>query len=413
MRARSHRYPSPEKDDIYTDTTYYHKEDKYLDVAFQRLKIFNPKMYPELSSVKKLFIDHNNLKTLPEPKSMPNLEELTCSVNNLVSIPFYPNLTFLNIAHNNITDCSAYNGTMIEHFDCSYNPSIKLNFTLPSCKQLYINDCGLESIDLDLYPNINYLDCSNNKLTKISGGTKLIELHIQYNLIKELPEFPSIVRINADHNLIKELRIYPDLVNISVAYNQLIKIPAQPSLRKLIANNNMITDIGKMSKLELIDLAYNKLTVFTLPEKLEYVSLQFNPLTKLELTDCNVENLKELQINFETYKYIYANYYHKIDAVNVQTNKEKLEMMLKKLNKIFDDRMIEYIFKNFSRTKFKNRAIALFRVTLKLYWKYFSKSGAENLHDLIRTKEFKYLLTNITKLYYKTIVVTLYFHDYC
>ncbi len=62
MNVRSHRYP--DHDDKYIDTTRYDEEENYLDIGFQRLKIFEIRHYPNLNIIEKLFIDHNNLSVL-------------------------------------------------------------------------------------------------------------------------------------------------------------------------------------------------------------------------------------------------------------------------------------------------------------------------------------------------------------
>ena len=410
MRARSHKYPN--SDDDYVDTTYYHKNEAYLDVGYQLLKIFNIKQYPELSVIKKLFIDHNSLTELPNPKYLPNLTELTCSANHLLGIPFYPKLIFLNIAHNNIKDCSQYHNSQIKYFDCSYNRNFNLMFKLPYCEQLYINNNDVESINLALVPNLKILDAENNNLIKIVGGLGLVEINIKNNCITELPYWPKLVRLNADHNNISKLETYSELRGIFICYNKLVSINDQPKLRKLIATNNYIKKYGTMPNLMLVDLSHNSLSDFKVPDKIEYLSLQFNPIAKLDLGPNALKNIKELQLGFITYKYIYDKYYKDFDYVSVQPNPIKLEEQLKRLSKVFDDNMIDYIYQKFYKTKFSDRADALLKVSLKLYWRYFSKNGAKTMEELVQTREFKYLLHSITTLYYKTIVMTMYFNGY-
>lgn len=409
MRARSHRYPDCNN---YIDTTYYDEENKYLDLGFQRLKILHIDRYPEFSYLKELFIDHNNLKELPDSKYLPNLQKLKCSFNNLKSIPFYPNLTLLNIANNEILDCSQYHGSKLKYFDCSYNPGFKLDFELPYCEQLYINDNNLKSINLNLLPKLRILDCENNQLQNIHGGNNIVEININNNYIKKLPYWPNLLRLMADFNLIEQLDTYPHLITVNISHNKLFKIESQPVLKKIIANNNNIKYLGNMPELELIDLSHNYISHFDVPQKAKYISLQFNPLCDIKLGPDVLKNIKELQVNFETYKHIYKTYYHNFDSVNVQTNEEKLEQLLKKLSSIFDESISRYVFRKFNKIKFKDREDTLFKITLKLYWYYFSLDGFKNMTDLINSKEFKYLLKNITKFYYKTIVITLYFNGY-
>jgi Leucine-rich repeat (LRR) protein len=111
MHARSYKYPDSE--DNYVDTTYYDETFKYLDLGYQRLKQLDIKLYPEFSYLKKLFVYHNNLKLLPDPKHLPMIEELTCDSNYLTTIPFYPKLTFLNISNNKILSCAQYHNSNV------------------------------------------------------------------------------------------------------------------------------------------------------------------------------------------------------------------------------------------------------------------------------------------------------------
>lgn len=412
MRARSHRYPDSD-DENYIDTTHYDDTEQYLDVGYQRLKIFNTNTYPQLKTIKKLYIDHNCLKNLPDPKYLPCLIELTCASNKLNSVPFYPNLIFLNIAENNITDLSHYHNSNLEYLDCSFNKNFKINFKLPKCKQLYITDCRLQTLDLALLPILKILDCGNNDLTNISESKNLVELNIQYNKLTEIPKFDKIKRVTANHNKITKLNTYPELTSININHNELIKIDNQPNLRKLIANNNHIKDLGEMSKLELIDLSHNKISNYSIPLNAEFVSLQFNPINDIQIENQVFRTIKELQINFATYKNIYQKYYDNFDAVNVKINNEKLNEILHKLDTVFNKSTHLYIIKQFNKTKFQDRADALLKITLRLYLEHFSKkNNVSTMEELYQTSEFKYLLENITKLYYKTITITLYFNGY-
>lgn len=410
MRARSHKYPDTLDDDNYIDTTYYDEKEGSFDLGYQRLKYLDPKLYPQFSFLKKLFIDHNNLTILPDPEFLPNLEQLTCSYNRLTDIPLYPKLTFLNISNNNILDCSQYHNSHIQYFDCSFNSDFIINFSLPECKHLYINDTGLKTINLDLMPNLRYLDCGNNNLSKINGGNNLFELNIQSNHLTEIPVFPNLKHLTADYNEIRILPTYPKLKVLNITNNPLVEIKDQPLLEQLTAHNNQLQILGKMPELEVIDLQRNHLTQFTVPPKTKYLYLQFNPTTELVLDQNVLKNIKELQVNFETYKYIYKHYYHSFDRIHIQINEGKLRELLLKLNKVFTEEMSKYIYREFTNIKFDSRDEKLFKITLKLYWDYFSHNKVNTVEELVKTKEFECLSNNIRKFYYKTLVVTLYFN---
>lgn len=410
MRLRSHKYPN-ENDDNYVDTTYYDSEKESLDVGYQLLKIFNILNYPKLKNIQRLFIDHNKLKNLPDPEYLPNLTELNCSANQLQEIPFYPNLVFLNISHNQIKNCIKYQNARLTYFDCSYNLDFNLDFFLPYCEHLYITNNEIKYINLDMVPNLKFLDAENNNLATITGGQKLVEINIKNNKIGVLPVWQFLTRLNADNNNIQILESYPELRGVNISYNKLTTIRAQPRLRKLIATNNLITDIGDMPNLTLADLNDNYLTKFKVTDNIEYLSIQFNPIKKLDIGERALKNIKELQMGFTTYKYFYNKYYNNFDHISIQPNSIKLENSLKRLNKVFDEDIIDYICRKFHKTKFPDRADAILKISLRLYWKYFASKEC-SIQEIFDSKEFKYLSTNITKLYYKTIVITMYFNGY-
>jgi hypothetical protein len=412
MRVRSHKFPDSDDDNQYIDTTYYDEKNETLDLGFQRLRHLHMKFYPEFAYLRKLYVDHNNLRYLPDAKYLPNLEQLTCSSNLLSDIPYYPYITFLNISNNNITNCRQYHKSNIEYFDCSHNKGFKCDFSLPNCKHLYINDTDLTYVNLELFSKLQFLDCSSNQIDQINGNHSLLELSIQNNNITEIPDFPNLKRLMADNNKIKILNTYLKLVCVNISFNNLVEIKKQPILKKLIANNNKIYKLDHMPKLELIDLSYNNITYFDVPDCAEYISLHFNPITSISLGSNALTSLKELQVNFETYKYIYEKYYQNFDAVNIQINDFKLSYYLKKINRLFDNQISAYIFKQFNRIIFRDRESTLFRISLKLYYDYFSLKGVKNMEEITNSEEFKHLFNSIEKIYYKTIVITLYFNGY-
>ena len=234
MRARSHRFP--DEDHGYVDTTHYDEDDNYLDIGFQRLKKIS--YNSSFEYITKLFVDHNSLSTLPSPKEIPLLEELTCSYNKLKIIPYYPGLVFQNNSQNNISSLSIYKNCKIKYLDCSHNSNLNIDFNLPYCEQLYISDNDLNHIDLRKTPRLELLDCGNNNIETIDGVPKLIELNIQHNKIKSLQQWQSLKHLTANNNNLKTLQTYPSLLTLNINHNQLIHIASQPKLTELIAHHN-------------------------------------------------------------------------------------------------------------------------------------------------------------------------------
>lgn len=409
VRPRSDRYPDSD-DDNYTDTTYFDKNEKYLDIGYQRLKIINIKLYPELSTTKSLFINNNNLTVLPDPKYMPHLTTLDCANNKLKRIPFYPNLTMLVINNNKIEDIKQYEQSQIKYLDCSFNNNINLDIYLPNCRKLYITDCNIELIDLKLFPILKILDCENNKIKKLSPCNTLVELGIQNNLLTAISKYPNLVRLFADNNKICSIDYtFEKLLSMAVSDNYITYIKSQPVLEKLSAKYNCISILSPMPKADTIDVTCNQITKYTINNFIEHAYLYFNPITDLEI---NFDTIKELKIGFFCYKHICNRYSKKFELCDINTSIEKLEQMLTKMENIFNQKMRDLIKRKISKIKFIEKDIHLLNLTALLYCKLFNLTELESITQLSKTKEFIRLFGIVEDMYYNTMIITLYFNGY-
>ncbi len=410
-RARSYQYPNPDNESKnYIDSTYYDKKECYFDLGYQNLKNLQINRYPEFSYLRTLFVDHNNLTMLPDPNYLPHITSLNCSVNKLTAIPFYPKITSLNICHNLIKSIKQYKNSNLNYLDCSYNEEFVLDVYLPNCIHLYITDCGLEYIDLNLIPKLEYLDCGSNNLSSIIGGQKLKEINFINNKIQSLPNFPNLINMMADDNCITILQTFPNLESLNICYNQLVTIHDQPKCTKLFASHNQIKKIGQIPLVKIVDLNNNHLNEFIVPEKIEFLSIQFNPLVKFDIQQQVLSTIKEIQIDIDTYTNICQTILKNVQNACVQTSEPKLDSLINQLDSIFDKSMSRYIYKSFCMVNFTSREEMLKKISLKIYLKYFSKKLT--IDKIIKTDEFKKLYHNITQFYYKTIIITLYFNGY-
>ena len=411
-RVRSYRYPDPDNDG-YIESTYYDKNNRYFDLGYQKLKQLHLNLYPEFAYLKILFVDHNNLVLLPEPKYLPNLEELNCSVNQLKAIPFYPKLTFLNISHNMIDCCNQYDNSKLTYLDCSYNNGFVLDFYMPVCIHLYITNCNLEFIDLDFVPILQFLDCESNNLKYIIGESDLIEINLARNKIESLYIWPKLTFLTADDNYITVLPTFPNLSTVNICYNKLTSIDDQPNLKKFYASYNQIKCIGSMPLLEIVDLSHNAIKQFVIPNNIKYLSIQFNPLTDLSIGSVALTSIKELQVNFNTYRSISKQCLKNIDRINIQINEKELKRLVENyLDDIFVAPLAEYIYKLFCTIEFKDHKLTLYKLASQIYLKYFAKDNVKSLDEIVLTEEFQRILYNITKFYYRAIVITFYFNGF-
>jgi len=402
MRTISHRYSN--EDDKYVDSTYYDVQNNSLDVGFQRLKIFDNKIYPNLLKIKSLFVHHNNLNKLPDPILLPHLTQLNCANNNLKSIPFYPKLLFLNISHNKVIELNDYHNSDLDYLDCSFNQNINLNIHLKSCKHLYINDVKLSNLKLSRFQTLHFLDCSNNNLSELDSSDSLIELNVENNHLTRLPSFSELSVLMIDNNFLTHLITYPKLTILNASHNKLIKIGNQPQLTKIIASYNVISSIGHMPNLEIIELDNNRLQQLDIPNVAKHICIQFNPIVNLNMNRSAFQNIEELQVDYKLYENIYAKCYDNIKMIDIFVCENKIDEKNKKLETIFDAKTLKYIKKMFLKTKFQDRSDMFVDITIRIRNEYFDDNDESVREKCAMT------LKNISKLYHKTIIVSLIFN---
>src|ERR1700733_7512892 len=411
MKIRSYLYPDECKKFgmSYIDNTHHDQETESLDMGFQRVKLLKLPKNVEMSTLRILLIDHNNLEILPSPLLLPNLIELTCSFNKISEIPFYPKLKFLNIANNIVTKLTQYHNSTIEYLDVSRNP-ISLSITLPKCSKLYMSNCNLLEFDINLFPNTTILDISNNNIKTLFQHSLLEELDCQMNKLEELPLFPSLVRLFANNNMLKTIKIYPKLIQLEISNNRLSEIPLIPNLERVIANNNMINKFDYIGdKMIFLDLGNNQLKIFPkLNHKLEFVYLQSNPLKNLDIELSSLKFLQEIHMAFETYVDFYGKYEKYIEYVEIQTDLDKLDILIENYHPLIK----ELIRKKIINIKFYDRESSLLKISMKLFY-FYNKNVMKkmtNIKGIIETKNFNQISEKISQIYYNSIIILISFN---
>jgi len=403
MKQKSHKYTNEE--DGYVNTTQYDQNINKLDIGFQRLKIFSTKLYRNLTSLKILIADNNHFTTLPSPSVLPNLQELHCSHNNLKSIPFYPNLTSLNISRNKIINLNDYHNSILKYLDCSFNRGIEFRIHLPQCRQLFVNDTDLQEFKIHRFPTLEFLDCSNNSLKQIETTATLLELSAQHNKFTSLPTFPNLRVLMVDNNFLTNITTYPYLTILSAAKNNLTKISSQPSLIKISASHNLITKLGLMPNLEIVELDNNYINDINHMIKPRHICLQFNPVNNFELRESAFQNLEELHVDYKLYEKVYAQCSQYVKIINFSACEAKIDEKNKKLAEIFDARMLQYIKKKFIHTDFKDRVATFTTIVMRIKKEYFATDS-----EKVAAEKSVVMLKNISKLYHKTLIVALIFN---
>lgn len=162
-----------------------------------------------------------------------------------------------------------------------------------------INMCNLnltELPNLSRFKKLHSLDCSNNRLTKLTNlPANLKNLFCTRNLITELTDLPKkLARLYCDNNKIIRLSNLPNtLTVISCAHNEILELSDLPkSLTSLLCNYNKLNTLYNLpDTLVILDYSNNKLVklnnLFVL-NKLKCLNCSGNEITKLDSLPINL-----------------------------------------------------------------------------------------------------------------------------
>lgn len=202
------------------------KNKPKIELRIEDSKMENYK-YLDLS---KLEINSNSLDELFKlkiiQKILKRIEFLDLSNNFITSIPDlskYTNILYLNVSFNNI-DTDIVDNNLLElscqnnkiksicsnkltHLNASNNLITQIK--IPQIKFLIISNNKLNWIDS--YVDLKYLDCVDNKISKIDNMLELEELYIANNNLISIKNMNNLKILNCVNNPIKKINYFPQL----------------------------------------------------------------------------------------------------------------------------------------------------------------------------------------------------------
>lgn len=220
-----------ETDDIKNMYNDFNKKPKIeLRIKDSELENYN---YLDLSNLSLTDNLLNKLFKLEKIKNiLSKIEFLDLSNNNLTKLPKlivdnkYNNILYLNIARNNITT-DIINHNLLE-LSCEFNKIKKIEsksliklsssnnelyiINTPKIEILVINNNFIDS--LSSFENLEYLECINNKISKISNMNKLKELFISNNNLVEIDKLQNLNILNCTDNPIKKIKFFENISTI-------------------------------------------------------------------------------------------------------------------------------------------------------------------------------------------------------
>jgi Leucine-rich repeat (LRR) protein len=193
-----------------------------------------------------------------------SLKHLFIGDNDLTEIPDldkFVNLEVIDVSHNKLTKINKLPSALIE-LNCASNLITELDMTY--LKNLERIDCsGNNIIEINEFTKLKVLNCNNNKLNKITGMQQLEVLKCSTNELTKINSFPNLKYLDCRENKVQQVKTYP-------------------LLRELICSNNTIREIGIYPELIFLEFFNTKL------EKLHFMS-------KLKEIMCDIEQYKNLK----------------------------------------------------------------------------------------------------------------------
>lgn len=281
----------------------------------------------DMSNLIELYLNHNNLTSLPDTiGNISNLRNLCLDHNQLINLPEgignLSNLVNLNISANKLTSLpnsignlssltklSANKGRHNDGFDETFKP---FGISLTSFRRIISKDLnGLISLPESIgnLSNLTHLDVADNQLVSlpnsISNLSNLICLNLSNNQITSLPDnianLPKLQTLNLSFNELTYLPAsignFRELLDLNLDNNNLVDLPGSigsfPKLTSLnLCHNNLDglpNEIGNLSSLTHLYLDANGLT--SLPEEMKNLC----SLTYLDLGNQLIISVEDIE----------------------------------------------------------------------------------------------------------------------
>ena len=222
---------------------------------------------------------------ISEQKAVTQLDISNCGIADLTGISYFPNLVQLNCAGNSISDLSGIS-EKLEVLDCSNTALRELNLTdFYRLTELHCRGLHLQSLNVNVLPELQLLDCGENELTSLYLSNLQLE------------------KLICDNNQLTTLDLSrcTALKEVDCRKNQLTGFTwGTVSLRVLNCAENQLNslNINNQQALEELDCSGNQLgwLMLTNLHQLDMLYAGSNPLLALNLSEqapmtvCDLQN---------------------------------------------------------------------------------------------------------------------------
>ncbi len=226
-------------------------------------------------------------------------------MSDIKGIKYFYNVTFLDVAYNNLSTldvsknqaleilcCSNNKLTVVDisknqnlyRLDCGHNPlEIVAISNNPGLKELECMDSGLSALDISKNPLLESLTCSNNLLTSLDTGNN-----------------PELTFLNCDFNNIENLSLSNNtkLTHLECGWNSLLSLDlsALSELEYLYCSGNKeLDDIDVSNNLKLTTLSCEATNISSLDIRKNIALVSLNCKNNSDLKELDISNNSNLK----------------------------------------------------------------------------------------------------------------------
>lgn len=227
-----------------------------------------------------LNLNNLNLTNISGIRYFDNLQTLTCSINQLTSLPVLPgNLTWLDCSNNQLNSLPALPNLLID-LKCYGNNLTSLPPLPNSLSHLACYANNLTQLPM-LPSSLTDLNCTSNQISNLPNlPNTLVSLWCGNNQLSNLPVLPnSLLYLHCSSNFLTTLPTLPNVIIMECQGNQLTTLPALPnSLTSLNCMVNALNSLPTLpNALTDLDCSFNMITCLpTLPQSLNNANTWFD-----------------------------------------------------------------------------------------------------------------------------------------
>jgi hypothetical protein len=256
-------------------------------------------------------------------KNIKSIDSLNVSNKNILDITGledFKAITYLNVAHNTLTDLSLFENQYLITLICNHNQLTSLEFfNNMNIVKVYCNDNQLTRLEYLYYSyDLNYLDCSNNELTDlfIGNNPNLESLYTANNLLPYLDIVGNtkLTKLNASQNKLTTLDVRNGN-NINFTEFTSINNPnltciyadnvawSTTNWTNIDANSNFVEDEAACTSLAINNFDFKGFKILSNPVT-DYINLSIEEEANYTLIDLNGKMVKkgELSIGYNAIK---------------------------------------------------------------------------------------------------------------